>query len=178
MKFIVFITLLASFSISAQAESTPSGIVYEKDNSFMLSAPDGWVLDKKSGLYNGIPIVAYPKGSTWAKSEIVMYPKAFLKPGDSSLKKFIEEDIAKLVKINPKLTYKEIEKLETADKKKAIVYEIIIGKKDDCENIAYFEEEKGFITLAMFSKSKELLKKNQKAFKQFVKSYKFYTYKK
>jgi hypothetical protein len=75
------ICILVSLVISALspfmlAQGTfPGGIVYGPKAAFDIAAPDGWVLDNKSGVEQGLPCVLYPKGSSWAEAKTIMYAK-------------------------------------------------------------------------------------------------------
>jgi hypothetical protein len=56
-------------------ETFPGGVVYGPKAAFKIDAPDGWVLDNKSGVEQGLPCVLYPKGSSWADAKTIMYAK-------------------------------------------------------------------------------------------------------
>jgi hypothetical protein len=56
-------------------ETHPGGIVYGPKAAFKIDAPPGWVLDNSVGVEQGLPCVLYPKGSTWADANTIMYAK-------------------------------------------------------------------------------------------------------
>ena len=56
-------------------ETFPNGVVYGPKAAFAIAAPNGWVLDNKSGAVDGLPCVLYPKDTTWQTSPVVMYAK-------------------------------------------------------------------------------------------------------
>jgi tetratricopeptide (TPR) repeat protein len=56
-------------------ETSPSGNVYGPKAGFNISAPEGWVVDTKSGKSQDMPCVLYPKESSWADAKTVMYAK-------------------------------------------------------------------------------------------------------
>jgi hypothetical protein len=56
-------------------ETYPGGIVYGPKAAFKIDAPAGWVLDNSAGAEQGLPCVLYPKGSTWADANAIMYAK-------------------------------------------------------------------------------------------------------
>ena len=59
---------------AAHDTTTRKAIVIEGDNHlFMISAPDGWVLDDTSGMGSRIRCVFYRKGEKWASASTVMY---------------------------------------------------------------------------------------------------------
>ena len=59
----------------AQGSVYPAGVVYGPNAAFQISAPDGWVLDNRSGLSNGLHCVLYLTGSSWQDSPVIMYAK-------------------------------------------------------------------------------------------------------
>ena len=71
--FLCFL-VCAVVSISAQ-ETYRGGIVYGPKAAFNIAAPEGWVLDNQVGAEQGLPCVLYPKGSSWANAQTIMYAK-------------------------------------------------------------------------------------------------------
>ena len=51
------------------------GIVHGPKAAFIISAPQGWLLDNQSGNSLGLPCVLYPKGSSWDDQKVFMYAK-------------------------------------------------------------------------------------------------------
>jgi hypothetical protein len=175
---VLSIFLLFCFSLSVRsAEEWNSGIVYGPNHAFFISAPKDWVLDNESGIPDGLHAVFYPVGSSWKKSDIVMYANGFSKPenGDRSLKGFIEADVANFKEKNPEIRIESGKELITVDGKKATVLLFTGDKWGNHESVAYIEEEKCIITLVLSTKSDTLFKKSQTAFDDLVKSYRFFT---
>ncbi len=52
-----------------------AGIVTGPNAAFYIAAPDGWGVDNKSGLSQGLNCVIYPRGRTWTGSPVKMYAK-------------------------------------------------------------------------------------------------------
>lgn len=55
-----------------QAEEARTNIVYGDDHAFAIKAPQGWILDNKSGASIGLHAIFYPLGSTWRDSRAMM----------------------------------------------------------------------------------------------------------
>ena len=47
------------------------GMLYGKNHTYFLCAPDAWVLDNKSGANQGLHAVFYPVGGYWQHSPVV-----------------------------------------------------------------------------------------------------------
>lgn len=60
------------FATSAQIFSQ-TGMLFGKDHSFYMTAPQGWVLDNKSGVKQGVHMVFYPRGFTYQNSPVIAY---------------------------------------------------------------------------------------------------------
>jgi tetratricopeptide (TPR) repeat protein len=74
MRICVFLTLLIFPICTILSEQTSSsGIVHGPKAGFSIGAPEGWVLDTEAGKEQGFECVLYPKGSSWADGETVMY---------------------------------------------------------------------------------------------------------
>src|SRR4029453_353166 len=76
-KICILVSLVISaLSPSVVAQETfPGGIVYGPKAAFDIRAPEGWVLDNKSGVEQGLPCVLYPNGSSWADAKTIIYAK-------------------------------------------------------------------------------------------------------
>ena len=61
--------------MSSSWASSNAGIIYGEDIAYTLVPPDGWVLDNKSGVSQGIHAVFYPEGKGWEASEVVLYSR-------------------------------------------------------------------------------------------------------
>ena len=66
--------LLPGHWIFAQ-DTYPGGIVYGPKAAFNIAAPEGWVLDNRAGVEQGLPCVLYPKGQKWSDARTVIYAK-------------------------------------------------------------------------------------------------------
>ena len=51
------------------------GYVHGTNHCYYFNAPSGWVLDAVSGKNQGVPMVFYPKSSTWANATTVIYSR-------------------------------------------------------------------------------------------------------
>jgi len=69
----VLVLLLCASSFTQ--DTLPRGEVYGPKAAFRINAPQGWVLDNKAGLKQGLHCVLYPKGSSWGDAPTIMYAK-------------------------------------------------------------------------------------------------------
>jgi hypothetical protein len=72
----VALRLLAALALlAAAAARAEDGYVSGKDICYYFNAPSGWELDSDSGKEQGIPMVFYPRGSSWADASTVIYSR-------------------------------------------------------------------------------------------------------
>src|SRR5919108_1631801 len=71
--------LLATLMLLAQVVGGGKGMLYGEDQAFTITAAPGWVVDTASGVPDGVPVVFYPKNSTWRDSDVMAYPQAVSK---------------------------------------------------------------------------------------------------
>src|SRR5947208_5850658 len=111
MRSYIPILLIVAFVSQCLYGQTPggSGIVYGKNHAFAITAPDGWVLDNQAGQNNGVPVVFYPVGSSFAKSRIVMYANTASKgDGQETVDELIAYDTGQFKAKSPKLSVVEL----------------------------------------------------------------------
>ena len=177
MKFLVLSIYLSIFCNPLQAEIRESGIVFGDGFAFSLTAPSGWVLDNHSGNSEGLQAVFYPKGSSWDKSETVMYANIALKKikGNESVKKVISFDKKKFKIRSAKTRILDGKNILLSNKKQAIVKKFMgIGDKySNSEAVAYVDSKPVIAILVLASRTSNGFKKNYPQFEKMVKSYRF-----
>ncbi|MBT3586714.1 MAG: hypothetical protein HN509_17520 [Halobacteriovoraceae bacterium] len=177
MKFLVLSIYLSIFCNPLQAKIRESGIVFGDGFAFSLTAPSGWVLDNHSGNSEGLQAVFYPKGSSWDKSETVMYANIALKKikGNESVKKVISFDKKKFKIRSAKTRILDGKNILLSNKKQAIVKKFMgIGDKySNSEAVAYVDSKPVIAILVLASRTSNGFKKNYPQFEKMVKSYRF-----
>ena len=128
---------------SPQLEKEPEtvqysgGIVYGGELAVAVIAPDGWVLDNKSGVSQGTHAVLYPRGSSWKDAPEVMYVNTGqIEPG-GSIFTVIAEDVEKFKKKFPQANIEMLEAIATKSGAQAQVRAFSGGGYLNFEAIAY-----------------------------------------
>ena len=115
----------------------PGGIVYGGELAVAVIAPDGWVLDNKSGVSQGTHAVLYPRGSSWKDAPEVMYVNTGqIEPG-GSICTVIAEDVEKFKKKFPQANIEMLEPIATKSGAQAQVRAFSGGGYLNFEAIAY-----------------------------------------
>src|ERR1044072_256477 len=153
------------------APDKQTGLVYGKDHVFAVTAPEGWVLDNKSGVEQGIHAVFYPVGSNWRDSKAVMYVNTAAK--SDTLEKFIEGDVAGFRKDSPGLKVTDDEPLTVAGKERVIVKRFSDDQYGNHEAVAYVEESKVVVIIVFTARTKKDFEAALPAFRKLVSSYRF-----
>lgn len=162
---------------SVPAEDRNIGIVYGPGHSFHVKAPEGWVLDNKSGAAQGLHAVFYPQGSSWSDSVVVMYANAADRtdPAHPTRSALIEFDIAQLRQKNPGLKVADRAAVKTGDGKEAVIKVFQGDQGGNFEAVAYIEEAKVVTLLVLSSRDEEVFQSAYSALEELVRSYKFLT---
>lgn len=178
MKKLIFIFFLVCVFNNANAQDTTNtALLYGHNHSYYLSAPVGWIMDNSSGREQGMTSVFYPKGSSWADGETVMYTTYinFDSTKNESIKDIIKFDSTQFKTTSPKLQVSKEKPITINKNKKALVYSYSGDMNGNYETVAYIPEKKGVVMIVISSSSKNGCINNYKAFEALVRSYKFLT---
>lgn len=174
IKFLVMITILllttTALAENQQPPGTPAGggIVSGSEIGVGLSAPGGWIFDTKSGTNQGLQVVMYPEGSTWADSKQMMYVTIAVMEAGETLEKFIQADIENFVKNSPDIKVEKMKPLTITGGVKAEVREFTGEKWGNIERIAYAQKGSSVAIYVLSSKSKADYERSLKAFETMV----------
>ncbi len=180
----IFVAMAASIAaadgrVSADAtqKDPGSGMVYGEGHAFWLTAPDGWVLDNRAGVDQGLYAVFYPAGSSWADAPAVMYANTAMRDttNQESLESFIAGDFEEAKSKSPHLRMVRSAGIVTADGKHAEVRVFTGDKWGNIEEVAYIPEHRVFVLLTLTSKTRGAFARSVSAFESLVKSYDFFT---
>jgi hypothetical protein len=169
MKKLLFILYFLTISISIfSQEELNTGIIYGENFVFSLTAPDGWVLDNKSGARQGLQAVFYRKGESWNNATTVMYANA------ASLENDAHKNLDQLIKYDMDSFKKQYSDLNITDGD-AIFLKTggtanIKYLSGNFEAIAYVDAVKNEIMIVMSSRTKEAFDSSKSAFEILVKS--------
>jgi len=148
------------------------GIVYGKRHAFTIAAPEGWVLDNRAGIKDGLHAVFYPEGSSWKNSETVMYANGYDKQtAFDTLESFMADDAETFRKNDPDLEIQDAGTRKVGDSVAHIMH--FFGRNH--EAVAYIDTEGAVIVIVMSSRTREGFMKNYRAFLELLDSYFFLT---
>lgn len=175
IKIIVLFIVLFS-EVYSQEDTSHTAIIYGNDNSFVVKAPKGWILDTKSGLSSGLTAVFYPKGSSWEKGVTVMYCNSASKKvkGNETLQQIMDFDIGRF-KNEQGGEINDGGKVTTSDSNTAFIKYFYDKKNKNYEAVAYIDESNVVVFLVISSKDKDDFGKSIESFKEFIKSYYYLT---
>lgn len=179
MKKIGLLLMLSLFlgKLNAQIDTSSTGLLYGYNHSYYLTAPVGWIMDNESGREQGLTAVFYPKGTTWADGETVMYTTftSFDSTKNETLNTIISYDSAQFKSNSPGLSIGREKSIAIGKKKDAAVYTYSGDVNGNYETVAYIPENKGVTMIVISSRNKNGCINNYKQFESLVRSYKFLT---
>lgn len=175
MKYILSIFLFViSIQLDAQINNK-SGIIYGKNHAFSLTAPQGWVLDNRAGVSQGIHAVFYREGTSWAEAETVMYANtASLEiPAHTTLDELITFDIENFTSHYADLKIEDAPSILIEEDNYARIKYLSGDSYGNYEAIAYIDAGKTGVMLIVSSRTNEGFNASLDAFHDLINSYFF-----
>jgi hypothetical protein len=174
----VSILVLTCFSAPALAQNSRNGedgtILLGRHYSFILKEPAGWVIDGSAAKSQDVDAVLYREGSSWKDAVAVMYARVIEKDQEkATIERVITEDVNDFLKQSRESKILESPALETRDKKRAIVRGFYDAANKNYESVAFIDEPKVVVILALSSRNEDEFEKSLQAFKSLVGSYFF-----
>jgi len=154
--------------------TTRKALVIEGDNHlFMISAPEGWVLDDTSGMGSRIRCVFYPKGQKWNTAPTVMYVNPLHGYGAKArtVSSLMAEDEKSFHKNAPRGKVTDGGTIQTTGKKTAVVRYFSYDGGPAHEAVAYVPEAELVMLLVLSSKTPEGFQGALAAYRELVQSY-------
>lgn len=152
-----------------------TGIIYGNNHAFNLTAPDGWILDNKSGVNQGLYAVFYRKGDSWENAVTVMYANT------ASLEDKTHRTLDLLIKYDLDNFKSNYSGIKITDGNDIVIKDNIIAKVKylsgksygNYEAMAYIDAGKTGIMIIMSSRTEDGFDSSLTAFENLVKSYFF-----
>ena len=162
-------SLIACGGVFAQ-ETYPGGIVYGPKAAFKIDAPAGWVLDNSAGAEQGLPCVLYPKGSTWADANAIMYAK-IAGTDYEDVGKFVAIAIQQMEKAHGKPKEK-IDSGKTGNGQSYFINEYPATKSySQWERVAYVQLPGAVAYIVLSSRDEPSYRKDSPALRKVLKSF-------
>ena len=179
LKQILLVLILLSVSITAfgQKSDNNDGTIFVGQHfSFALKAPAGWMMDTEIAKSQHLQAVLYRQGSSWKDAVAVMYVRVIYKDETrTTVEKVISNDVDDFLKLSKDSTVSNSASLETRDKKKGISKIFYDAANRNYESVAFIDEPKVVVILALSSRNQSEYEKSLPAFKTLVGSYFFFT---
>jgi hypothetical protein len=157
-----------------QDTATRKALVIEGDNHlFMVSAPEGWVLDDTSGMGSRIRCVFYRKGEKWNTAATVMYVNPLHGYGAKTrtVSALMAEDEKSFRNKAPRGKVSDGGTIQTTGKKTAMVRFFSYDGGPAHEAVAYVPEAELVMLLVLSSKTPEGFQGALPAYREMVSSY-------
>lgn len=161
---------------SRAADNFKGGIVYGPKAAFRIQAPKGWVLDNQAGCAQGFPCVLYPKGSSWADGDVVIYAE-IMGAAITDRDAYMAEDLRMMAEKDPSLKHERVAEGKTADGCAYVINDYrrhrtsSEGNTVQIERAAYVQLPSAVALIVLISPSDELDQKNGGALEEVLKSF-------
>jgi hypothetical protein len=157
-----------------QEDSTkfPAGIIFGAKAAYMIDAPNGWVLDTKSGLPKDLPCVIYPKNKTWDTTPIVIYAK-LSSPEYTQKDEFIRLTIENYKKADSKFSFSKVIDGKTKEGFNYTIYQYIRPSISLSERVAYVQLPESVAYIVYSSFESQVFNKYFDTFANVINSFKY-----
>lgn len=174
-KLLLTILFQSLILLNYSQDVNKAGIIYGDDHAYGLTAPDGWVLDNRSGVNQGLYAVFYRTGESWKNAETVMYTNtaSLEDPSHRTLDELINYDVNNFKKDWPDIQYVDADNIVIKENVVARVKHISGKSYGNYESVAYIDAGKTGIMIIMSSRTKSGFDQSLTAFESLVKSYFF-----
>ncbi|RBP35871.1 hypothetical protein DES53_11937 [Roseimicrobium gellanilyticum] len=154
-------------------ETFPNGVVYGPKAAFAIAAPNGWVLDNKSGAADGLPCVLYPKDATWHTAPVVMYAKIASTTHEDA-KEFVKVAIEHMTKQRAGFTHRLVASGKTNEGLEWFINEYPATESyPRVERVAYVQMPKAVAFMVMSAESADVSARYAVALEDVVASFKY-----
>ncbi len=150
------ISLALCFALVSPAVLGDAAIIDGPGFAFIIAAPNGWVLDAKSGRRDDAAVVFYPAGESWSRAKVVMYANPTPKGKDKSLQGVIAADVKRFRTLNPGMPIEDRAPIALKSGEKALVKVFRGTKMGDTEYVAYADEEKHVVMFVLSGPSQNV----------------------
>ena len=174
MKIFLTILFLSITLISSKGQDNqfPSGLIYGPFAAFQISAIDGWTLDNKAGLVDGLHCVLYLKNSSWEGSPVIMYAK-IASPTYKTVKEFTDFAFAEFKKEDPNFKRERLEEVKIDEAHKAFIYKYVGGPYNSYEGTAYVQVHNAVCYLVFSAKNENDYNDYSGALVKTIKTFKY-----
>lgn len=174
MRPLRMLLIAGGMLVASSAQLFPqTGMLFGKSHAFSMTAPDGWVLDNKSGVNQDLHMVFYPKGSTLGDSSVFAYGRSALLDGDirtiedlvgSTLRQFKDDG-------SVNITARKEKTVPLPGGKAAEVYFFSGDRRGNYEAAGYILEKKTINFLVFSSRGEKAFAANIGKFYEILSSY-------
>jgi hypothetical protein len=173
---ILFVLVIQAAAQSQKPDADDGTILFGRDYAFILTEPSGWVIDSTTAKSQDLAAVMYPSGSSWKNAASVMYARVVYKDeAQPTIEKVISADVEDFLKQSTESKASDSPSIQTRDKKQGSVKAFYDGQNKNHERVAFIDESKVVVILALSSRNKDEYEKSLPAFKSLVGSYFFLT---
>ncbi len=172
--FPFYLILFVTNFVYAGITERGTGMAFGDNHAFFFTAPKGWVLDNQSGVTQGIHMVFYPVGETWASSPVMAYGNSATK--DEKIKSIHDQVAITLNELHksgsPNSKAEKKLSLELPNNIEVAIYYFEQDKWGNYEAVGYIEEERTINLLVFNTRSKKAFDEHIAAFTKLLHSYK------
>jgi len=158
----------------APVPSNNSGIFYGPGFSFILAAPEGWVLDDVSGRKQGLSAVFYKRGDSWSRAKVVMYANPVRKSKGETVGRIIADDVLSFRERSPEAVVEDGPAV-AASGGRMLPVKVFRGTKEGDDEVVAYADESSCVVMIVLSGTADRVRDARASFAALLKTYTFLT---
>ena len=154
------------------------GYVHGDNHCYYFNSPSGWALDNVSGKNQGMPMVFYPKSSSWAQAVTVIYTNnADFRPGTNTPQEKIKGQVNRVLEDfrtsgdSPGTQASFVKTIKNKNGAEGELWKYSGDKWGNTELVVYFIGKNTINFFVMTSRDAKDLERNRKALEELAQSY-------
>lgn len=169
---LAIVALLGSCSAVAGITEGGRGLLFGANHAFAVTVRPGWVLDNESAVSQGLHMVFYPKGKTWANSPVIIYGQTIPTTQAATIQLQVKQTISDFHRNgSPNYSSEVKPPLALPGARKAEIYYYAGDQWGNYEAAAYIQETDTINFLVFSAKTKASFEKYISDFREIVGSY-------
>ncbi|MFZ2447242.1 MAG: hypothetical protein WAW37_12865 [Syntrophobacteraceae bacterium] len=172
LSTILVLSFIMVSNVNAATEGG-AGMLFGSDHAFYFTAPEGWVLDNRSGVNQGLHMVFYPIGESWSGSPVMAYGQTVSKGGKiKSIRDQVEATVLRFhAHGNPHYRAESKPPLRLPNGSEAAIYYFQGDQWGNFEAVGYIEENKSINFIVFNARTKAAFDKYIPSFYDLLRSY-------
>jgi len=132
--------LVLLFFLASPVAASQEGYAHGPDHCYHFMAPAGWVMDNRVLASEGIPMVFYPEGSSWANANMAIYtrPASEVRQAPDPVGAQVKDVLSMYLPDSPNIKASKLETIRAKSGAEGELWSFSGYREGGAELVAYF----------------------------------------